>query len=64
MTFPGAVTIEELQNDDDYGDIMEDMREECAKYGAVIAVRCTAACAMAFACPLLKFCGGLLKGRE
>ncbi|GAB4814250.1 hypothetical protein N2152v2_001296 [Parachlorella kessleri] len=30
-----AVTLEELQNDDDYNDIMEDMREECSKYGTV-----------------------------
>ena len=26
-----AVTMEELSNDEEYNDIMEDMREECAK---------------------------------
>lgn len=26
-----AVTLAELQNDDEYRDIMEDMQEECAK---------------------------------
>ena len=28
-----AVTIEELQSDEDYKEIMEDMQEECSKYG-------------------------------
>lgn len=35
---PSAVTLEELANDEDYNDIMEDMREECAKYGTVLQV--------------------------
>ncbi len=26
-----AVTVEELQNDEEYNDIVEDMREECGK---------------------------------
>lgn len=34
-----AVTMEELSNDDDYSDILEDMREECGKYGSVVEVR-------------------------
>lgn len=29
-----AVTIEELTNDEEYNDIMDDMREECGKVGA------------------------------
>ena len=33
-----AVTPEELANDEEYGDIMEDMKEEFAKFGAVKAV--------------------------
>lgn len=33
-----AVTPEELANDDDYEDILEDMKEECGKYGNVVAV--------------------------
>lgn len=33
-----AVTMEELVNDDEYGDIMDDMKEECGKYGTVIQV--------------------------
>ncbi|DBA82258.1 hypothetical protein WJX79_009108 [Trebouxia sp. C0005] len=30
-----AVTMEELSNDEEYNDIMEDMQEECAKYGTI-----------------------------
>jgi splicing factor U2AF subunit len=30
-----AVTMEELQNDEEYNDIFQDMQEECAKYGLV-----------------------------
>ncbi|CAL5222289.1 g4628 [Coccomyxa viridis] len=30
-----AVTVEELQNDEEYNDIVEDMREECGKFGQV-----------------------------
>ena len=33
-----AVTPEELANDEEYGDIMEDMKEEFSKFGAVQAV--------------------------
>lgn len=33
-----AVTLEELQDDQEYADILEDMREECAKYGTVVQV--------------------------
>lgn len=33
-----AVTPEELANDEDYEDILEDMKEECSKYGNVVAV--------------------------
>ncbi len=34
-----AVTPDELANDEEYADIMEDMREECGKYGTVLQVR-------------------------
>ena len=34
-----AVTLEELGDDQEYGDIMEDMKEECGKYGTVVQVR-------------------------
>lgn len=33
-----TVTPEELADDEEYADIMEDMREECGKYGAVLQV--------------------------
>lgn len=33
-----AVTVEELQSDEDYNDIMEDMREELSKYGVLQAL--------------------------
>ncbi|EFN54776.1 hypothetical protein CHLNCDRAFT_58050 [Chlorella variabilis] len=33
-----AVTLEELGDDQEYGDIMEDMKEECGKYGTVVQV--------------------------
>ncbi|KAL4450071.1 hypothetical protein ABPG77_010740 [Micractinium sp. CCAP 211/92] len=33
-----AVTMEELQDDQEYADILEDMKEECAKYGTVVQV--------------------------
>ena len=32
------VTPEELADDEEYADIMEDMREECGKYGQVLQV--------------------------
>lgn len=35
---PSAVTMEELQDDGEYSDIMEDMRDECGRYGTVVAV--------------------------
>lgn len=34
-----SVTMEELQNDEEYTDILEDMKEECSKYGQVNQVR-------------------------
>jgi splicing factor U2AF subunit len=33
------VTPEELHNDDDYADILEDIKEECSKYGEIVGVR-------------------------
>jgi splicing factor U2AF subunit len=33
-----AVTVEELENDEDYQDILEDMREEAGKFGSVVQV--------------------------
>ncbi|KAL4452388.1 hypothetical protein ABPG75_008050 [Micractinium tetrahymenae] len=33
-----AVTMEELQDDQEHADILEDMKEECAKYGTVVQV--------------------------
>jgi hypothetical protein len=33
------VTDEELTDDGEYSDIMEDMKEECGKYGTVVQVR-------------------------
>lgn len=33
-----AVTMEELADEEEWKDIMEDMREECARYGTVVAV--------------------------
>lgn len=35
---PLTVTPEELADDGEYNDIVEDMREECGKYGRVLAV--------------------------
>ena len=35
LRLEGAVTIEELGNPEEYTDIMEDMREECAKVRGV-----------------------------
>lgn len=40
-----AVTMEELTNDEEYSDILEDMREECGKYGRVVEVRGACCCA-------------------
>ena len=34
LSLKEAVTVEELQNDEEYTDIVEDMREECSKVGA------------------------------
>ena len=31
LSLKEAVTVEELQNDEEYTDIVEDMREECSK---------------------------------
>ena len=31
ITLKEAVTLEELANDEEYADILEDMREECSK---------------------------------
>lgn len=39
MVMLNMVTPEELQNDEEYADIVEDIREECTKYGAVTDVR-------------------------
>ncbi|PSC72088.1 splicing factor U2af large subunit A-like isoform X2 [Micractinium conductrix] len=33
-----AVTMEELQDDEEYNDIMDDMKDECGKYGTVVQV--------------------------
>ena len=33
-----AVTVEELQNDEEYNDIVEDMREECSKVRASLCL--------------------------
>lgn len=33
------VTPEELHNDDDYADILEDIKDECSKFGEVVGVR-------------------------
>lgn len=30
-----AVVMEDLMNDEEYNDILEDMRDECGKYGKV-----------------------------
>ncbi|KAK9836998.1 hypothetical protein WJX81_005606 [Elliptochloris bilobata] len=35
ITMTEAVTPEELANDEEYADILEDMREECGKFGTV-----------------------------
>ena len=34
LSLKEAVTVEELQNDEEYTDIVEDMREECSKVRA------------------------------
>ncbi|UZJ55836.1 hypothetical protein CBS101457_005156 [Exobasidium rhododendri] len=39
MTLLNMVTPEELMNDEEYGEIVEDIREECGKYGNVLDVR-------------------------
>ncbi|EST07182.1 RNA recognition motif domain protein [Kalmanozyma brasiliensis GHG001] len=39
MVLLNMVTPEELQDDEEYADIVEDIREECAKYGVVEDVR-------------------------
>lgn len=31
LTLKEAVTLDELANDEEYNDILEDMREECSK---------------------------------
>lgn len=36
---PATVTMEELQDDAEYADIMEDMKEECGRYGTVVQVQ-------------------------
>lgn len=33
------VTLDELLNDEDYEEIMEDVSEECSKFGKIIAVK-------------------------
>ncbi|KAL3650447.1 hypothetical protein CASFOL_006850 [Castilleja foliolosa] len=33
-----VVTVDELKNDDDYEDILEDMRSECGKFGTLVNV--------------------------
>lgn len=38
LKLQGAIQVEELANEEDYNDILEDMREECGKYGAVVAL--------------------------
>lgn len=39
MTMLNMVTPEELVDDVEYGEIVEDVRDECAKYGEVLDVR-------------------------
>jgi len=39
MTLLNMVTPEELMDDEEYGEIVEDIREECGKYGTVMDVR-------------------------
>ncbi|SPO29185.1 related to pre-mRNA splicing factor U2AF large chain [Ustilago trichophora] len=39
MVLLNMVTPEELQDDEEYADIVEDIRDECTKYGAVTDVR-------------------------
>ena len=46
--------MEELENDDDYNDIVEDMKEEGAKYGTVVQVRAAGAGAAAEALGMLR----------
>ena len=38
-----AVTVEELQNDEEYNDIVEDMREECGKVRSIPPLTCIVA---------------------
>jgi len=35
LVLKNMVTVEELQNDDDFEDIMLDTKEECEKFGKV-----------------------------
>lgn len=39
MTMLNMVTPEELVDDVEYGEIVEDVRDECAKFGEVVDVR-------------------------
>ena len=39
MQMLNMVTPQELQDDEEYGEIVEDVREECAKFGEVLDVR-------------------------
>ena len=39
MTLLNMVTPEELMDDEEYGEIVEDIRDECGKYGSVVDVR-------------------------
>ncbi len=40
ITLKEAVTLEELANDEEYADILEDMREECSKVGSFRVCEC------------------------
>ena len=73
-----AVTVEELQNDEEYNDIVEDMREECGKVRTIPLPSCTIAssstwwllwssclCGWQYCCALThagKFCQSILSG--
>jgi splicing factor U2AF subunit len=39
LTLLNMVTPEELMDDEEYGEIVEDIRDECSKYGTVVDVR-------------------------
>jgi len=39
LVLDNVVSEEELRDDAEFADILEDMREECGKYGAVLALR-------------------------